>query len=234
MWRQSVDMRSACRRWRADTHAAESNGYANPWPAWTSVRPPASYCPQNLTYLVEAFIEKVIFNCRFFTLLAVIGSLSGSMLCFFQGWRFVTESFLEYIHAILHGIDSGHVVILLVEAMDVFLVATVLLIFGMGIYELLVNTIGLQKGDDNLPSHYTGSNFFGLFRLEKRPLWLEIRSLHELKTKVGHVIVMILLVGMFEKSKMVPIDTGFDLLCFSASIFTSAGCLFLLSKLHVK
>jgi hypothetical protein len=44
--------------------------------------------------------------------------------------------------------------------------------------------------------------------------------------------VMILLVGMFEKSKKVPIHSGLDLLCFSDSILLSSGCLFLLSKLH--
>ena len=68
--------------------------------------------------------------------------------------------------------------------------------------------------------------------MQERPKWLEIRSLDELKTKLGHVIVMILLVGMFEKSKKVPINSGLDLLCFSASILLASGCLFLLSKLH--
>jgi uncharacterized membrane protein YqhA len=68
--------------------------------------------------------------------------------------------------------------------------------------------------------------------MQERPKWLEIRSLAELKTKLGHVIVMILLVGMFEKSKKVPIHTVPDLLCLSASILLSSGSLFLLSKLH--
>ncbi|MCO5584229.1 hypothetical protein L7F22_038153 [Adiantum nelumboides] len=278
---------------------AAENGHfyhASPPPAPPPPPPPSYYRPppqSQFTEMLEAFIERAIFNCRFITLLAVVGSLGGSILCFiqdmpgesveieleaqleqqssseieqgllesvqikdnrrvrrttalarhastsYQGCRFVTASFLEYVQTAFRGIDTGHVVILLVEAIDIFLVATVMLIFGMGVYELFVNSIGLQRKDDSSPStvpnkKYTGSNLFGLFRLERRPLWLEIRSLHELKTKVGHVIVMILLVGMFEKSKVVPISTGFDLLCFSASIFTSSGCLYLLSKLHLK
>lgn len=68
--------------------------------------------------------------------------------------------------------------------------------------------------------------------MQERPKWLEIRSLDELKTKLGHVIVMILLVGMFEKSKKVPVNSGVDFLCFAAAILMAAGCLFLLSKLH--
>lgn len=182
---------------------------------------------------LEKLIEQAIFNCRFFTLMAVVGSLAGSLLCFFQGCVLVMESFLEYFHASLHSIDTGHVIFLLVEAIDIYLVGTVMLIFGMGVYELFVNTIGVPKDNATSKRNYTGSNLFGLFRLQERPLWLEIRSLDELKTKLGHVIVMILLVGMFEKSKKVPIGTGLDLLCFSASILMSSGCLFLLSKLHL-
>jgi hypothetical protein len=80
--------------------------------------------------------------------------------------------------------------------------------------------------------------FWGIFFvvwywwMQERPKWLEIRSIAELKTKLGHVIVMILLVGMFEKSKKVPIHTINDLLCLSASILLASGSLFLLSKLH--
>lgn len=56
--------------------------------------------------------------------------------------------------------------------------------------------------------------------------------MNELKTKLGHVIVMVLLIGLFENSKKVTIETTTDLLCFAASILLSSGCLFLLSKLN--
>lgn len=55
--------------------------------------------------------------------------------------------------------------------------------------------------------------------------------MNELKTKVGHVIVLVLLVGLFEKSKKVAIGTPMDLLCFAASILVSSGGLYLLSLL---
>jgi hypothetical protein len=154
---------------------------------------------------------------------------------------------------------------------DVYLMGTVMLIFGMGLYELFVNTLEVAGDGCEVRNPVCGSNLFGIFRMrvifpcdsfawasissmshalctkashvllevmcffvdmQERPKWLEIRSLDELKTKLGHVIVMILLVGMFEKSKKVPIHSGLDLLCFSASILLSSGCLFLLSKLH--
>nr|KAJ0223093.1 hypothetical protein LSAT_V11C200068840 [Lactuca sativa] len=68
-----------------------------------------------------------------------------------------------------------------------------------------------------------GSSLFGMFALRERPKWMKISSLDELKTKVGHVIVMILLVKMFEKSKMVTISTGLDLLSYSVCIFLSSA-----------
>ena len=61
---------------------------------------------------------------------------------------------------------------------------------------------------------------------------MKISSLDELKTKVGHVIVMILLVKMFERSKMVTISTGMDLLSYSVCIFLSSASLYILHNLH--
>lgn len=61
---------------------------------------------------------------------------------------------------------------------------------------------------------------------------MKISSLDELKTKVGHVIVMILLVKMFERSKMVTIATGTDLLSYSVCIFLSSASLYILHNLH--
>jgi len=67
---------------------------------------------------------------------------------------------------------------------------------------------------------------------QERPKWMKISSLDELKTKVGHVIVMILLVKMFERSKMVVIATGLDLLSYSVCIFLSSASLYILHNLH--
>ncbi|EFJ29558.1 hypothetical protein SELMODRAFT_91594, partial [Selaginella moellendorffii] len=100
---------------------------------------------------------------------------------------------------------------------DVYLVGTVMLIFGMGLYELFVASL-------DVPGGYCMEG--------SRTTWLEIRSLDELKTKLGHVIVMVLLVGMFEKSKKIPVTSSMELLFFSTSILLSSCCLYLLSKLH--
>ncbi|TXG54607.1 hypothetical protein EZV62_019863 [Acer yangbiense] len=117
-----------------------------------------------------------------------------------------------------------------IALLDVYLLGTVMLVFGMGLYELFVSNLDIGKmlSEDEVQRR---SNLFGLFTLKERPKWLEVKTVSELKTKLGHVIVMLLLIGLFDKSKKAAIHTPVDLLCFSASILLSAGCLFLLSKL---
>ncbi|XP_023750193.1 uncharacterized protein LOC111898517 [Lactuca sativa] len=173
----------------------------------------------------EAIIEKVIYSCRFFTLLAVSGSLIGSILCFIKGCAFVVSSFQEYF------VNHGKGIFMLVDAIDVYLLGTVMLVFGMGLYELFISNLDIaQSSSEEMPTNK--SNLFGLFVLKERPKWLEIKSVNALKTKLGHVIVMLLLIGLFEKSKKAAILTPTDLLCFSGCVLLSSCCLYLLSKLH--
>ncbi|KAL4561927.1 hypothetical protein LXL04_034111 [Taraxacum kok-saghyz] len=102
---------------------------------------------------------------------------------------------------------------------------------AVGLYGLFISNAPdtLSQTDDRA---LKGSSLFGMFALRERPKWMKISSLDELKTKVGHVIVMILLVKMFEKSKMVTITTGLDLLSYSMCIFLSSASLYILHNLH--
>ncbi|CAA0831895.1 Uncharacterised protein family (UPF0114 [Striga hermonthica] len=161
--------------------------------------------------MVEVYIEKLIYGCRFFAILA--------------GCVYVVSSFQGYF------VDRGKTIASLVEATDVYLLGTVMLVFGMGLYELFISNLDKSKSMSDGRLTYR-SNLFGLFTLKERPRWLEIKTVNELKTKLGHVIVMLLLIGLFDKSKKTIIQFPFDLLCFSASVLLSSGCLFLLSKLN--
>jgi len=175
---------------------------------------------------LEETVEKIVYRCRFLTFFGVMGSLVGSLLCFVKGCTVVTSAFLEY-----SVVNRGKVIMLLLEALDIYLLGTVMLVFGMGMYELFISNLDIAKSHSD-DRDLQRSNLFGLFSLMQRPKWLEIKSLNELKTKLGHVIVMLLLIGLFDKSKKAAIHSPTDLLCFSASILLSSCCLFLLSKLN--
>ncbi|XP_021744782.1 uncharacterized protein LOC110710754 [Chenopodium quinoa] len=177
--------------------------------------------------VMEENLEKVIYRCRFVTFLGVFGSLIGSVLCFIKGCGIVASSFYEYFA------QSGKVIVLVIEAIDIYLLGTVMLIFGMGLYELFVSNLDIAKSlSEAKHQHQHRSSLFGLFPLMERPKWLVIKSVSELKTKVGHVIVMLLLIGLFDNSKKAAIHSPTDLLCFSASVLLCSGCLFMLSKLN--
>ncbi|KAI5064263.1 hypothetical protein GOP47_0020933 [Adiantum capillus-veneris] len=179
----------------------------------------------------ENAIERAIFDFRFLSLLAVAGSLAGSFLCFLKGCVFIVESYQAFYVMCLRGEHTGKMVLRLVEAVDVYLTGTVMLIFGMGLYGLFISNVA-----SNLPPNQDralqNSSLFGMFLLQERPKWMRIASLDELKTKLGHVVVMILLVKMFERSKAVVIATGADLLSYSVSIFLTSGALLVLRHLH--
>ncbi|KAH9626581.1 hypothetical protein KSS87_006980 [Heliosperma pusillum] len=179
----------------------------------------------------ESTIERVIFDFRFLALLAVGGSLMGSVLCFLNGCVYIIDAYKVYWTGCLKGKHTGQMVLRLVEAIDVYLAGTVMLIFAMGLYGLFISNVppNVHPGADRA---LKGSSLFGMFTLKERPRWMKISSLDELKTKVGHVIVMILLVKMFERSKMVTITTGLDLLSYSVCIFLSSASLYILHNLH--
>nr|XP_010938510.1 uncharacterized protein LOC105057565 isoform X1 [Elaeis guineensis] len=185
----------------------------------------------RLVSSTESAVEKVIFDFRFLALLAVGGSLAGSLLCFLNGCVYIVDAYKVYWTSCIKGVHTGQMVLRLVEAIDVYLAGTVMLIFGMGLYGLFISNVppGLPSDIDRA---LKGSSLFGMFSLKERPKWMKISSLDELKTKVGHVIVMILLVKMFERSKMVTIATGMDLLSYSVCIFLSSASLYILHNLH--
>ncbi|GMY28520.1 hypothetical protein FCV25MIE_23762 [Fagus crenata] len=176
---------------------------------------------------VQMFIERVFIDCRFFTLFAVAGSLLGSVLCFVEGCFTILESYLQYFHTMSHKSDQGHVMQLLIEAIDMFLVGTAMLIFGTSLYVMFVGTKTV-KGKGPLLS---GSNFFGLFFVKSLPTWVEIQSVSQAKSKIGHAVMMLLQVGVLDKLKSIPVVTGLDLACFAGAVFISSAAIFLLSKL---
>jgi len=180
---------------------------------------------------IETTVERVIFDFRFLALLAIAGSLAGSLLCFLNGCVFIKEAYQVYWSSCVKGIHSGQMVLKVVEAIDVYLAGTVMLIFGMGLYGLFISNTSSDVPSDS-DRALKGSSLFGMFALKERPKWMKITSLDELKTKVGHVIVMILLVKMFERSKMVKIATGLDLLSYAMCIFLSSASLYILHNLH--
>ncbi|CAN6459911.1 unnamed protein product [Victoria cruziana] len=177
---------------------------------------------------LQKAIEKFILDFRFSTLIAVVGSLLGSVLCFAEGCHMIVRTSTQYFHAMWQRTDQAQTVLKLMEAIDMFLVGTAMLVFGMALYNYFIRPRHLKHNEE--PS----SNLLGLFPLKNQPQWVEIDSLTEIKTKIGHAVVMILHVGILEKFQNVTIANATDLTCFAGAILVSSACVFLLSRLVVQ
>lgn len=178
----------------------------------------------------ELLIEKGVIDCRFFTMLAVAGSLLGSVLCYVEGFFLILESYIAYFQTMSKGSDEGHVLQLIIEAIDMFLAGSAMLVFGVGLYVMFVGTSKIKSKSGGLLS---GTNFFGLFHLKTMPSWMGMQSVSQAKSQIGRSVLMMLQVGVLEKFKGVPIVTAVDLACFAGAVVISSACIFLLSKLSI-
>ncbi|KAJ4755766.1 hypothetical protein LUZ62_090171 [Rhynchospora pubera] len=178
---------------------------------------------------IEIIFEKGIIGSQSFALIAVAGSLVGSILCFVEGCFLVLKSLGEHFRFIPStGIDQALIVKLLVEAIDMFLIGTALLTFGMALYVMFVGSTEFK----HRKSHISESNF-GSFNLKKLKQGMEKQSVAQAKTKVGHAVLLLLQAGVMEKFTNVPLVSGADLACFSGAILASSASVFLLSRLMV-
>ena len=169
--------------------------------------------PKPAASLIETIFETFLFNSRLIVILAVLGSLVGSVLMFLKGTLSIYAAAVHFFHApmsMAHGAGGEELSIALISSVDSYLFATVLLIFAMGIYELFISKID--------PASRTS---------ESRPNWLAIHSLDDLKSAVGKVILMILIVRLFEAAAGMKYEKPLDLIYLGGSILFVSGALFL-------
>jgi uncharacterized membrane protein YqhA len=170
--------------------------------------------PQILNFKhksVKTF-EGFLFGLRFVTFFAVLGSMIASVILFVTSSMQVYKGVSEFIHNFgsIDGSSIEHLVATFVASIDGYLFATVLIIFSMGVYELFINKID--------PVNKV---------LDSRPSWLQINSIDDLKSSLGKVILMILIVSFFEHSLNIHYETVSDLLFLGIGILLISAALYL-------
>lgn len=161
--------------------------------------------------MIERIFESFIWNSRFIVLLAVISSLFGSILLFLLAsfdmagltMTFIDHFFLGKPHPDIHVEVVSHVI----QAVDDFLLATVLLIFSLGLYELFISKIDVagKEGASNI---------------------LVIHSLDDLKDRLGKVVLMILVVVFFKNVLHVSFDNPLNIFYMGGGILLVALALY--------
>lgn len=164
---------------------------------------------------VEAIFENILWKTRFFVLLAVVFSMLGGIGLFIVAsvdvWGVVVSIFDVYANHLHPEHFHETIVSGLIGAIDLYLMAIVLFIFGFGLYELFISDIDVAKNG-------AASKI------------LEIHSLDELKDKLAKVIVMVLVVSFFQRVLHTDYNGALEMLYFSGSILLLSGALYLLHK----
>lgn len=182
--------------------------------------------PQVLQYksLRARTFENWLYGLRYLSILAVIGSAVSSIILFVQGVVLVYWGIKDYFDKIFEPNLSDeeqnhlyeHLFKEIVSSVDVFLFALVLIIFGVGVYELFVSKIDpVEREVDN------------------RPSWLRINSVDDLKGSLGKVILMVLIVSFFKRVlDFSATDGPISYFWLAAGIFLIAAALYLTHKSH--
>jgi uncharacterized membrane protein YqhA len=121
---------------------------------------------------------------RYVSLIAVICLFGGAVLMFLVGLEKTLGAILLYFADLTHRLpahlsEASVTSVALIQAVDAFLFALVLLIFAYGIYILFVETPGDEE-------------------LKLLPRWMQVESIAELKTTLIQVIIVILAVNVLE------------------------------------
>jgi len=165
---------------------------------------------------IEQLFEGGLWSSRYIVLLAVISSLATSIAMFFMASvdaYYMLAHLLDYanpgmdpaVRAELRATSITHIV----EIVDAYLLATVLLIFALGLYELFISKI------DQAAHSETSSKV------------LLITSLDDLKARLAKVILMILIVKFFEHAIKMGFESPLDLLYLAGGITLIGGAIYL-------
>jgi uncharacterized membrane protein YqhA len=168
--------------------------------------PTQAVAPPPFLKRFELRFERALWKLRLVAILPVLLSLASGTITFVIGTVEIINSF-HYLNE--HADASGKYVAKMlggmVSGIDLYLIGIALLIFGYGVYELLISPIDAARGQ--------GRAGEGL---------LDIRDLDQLKEKLVKVLVVALIVAAFKAMLTLPISDGPSLAYFCLSVLLLA------------
>ena len=163
---------------------------------------------------LESRFERWLWRFRLVTILPVVMSLLGSVSCFVLG----TQEELNALNKLFHGhFNSEQSILLLgkvIGGIDYYVIGIALLIFGYGVYELIISDIDPRIQDMS----------------ENRRNILSINSLEALKQKLTNVIIVALIVTAFKLMISFQVQSISELLQFCGCVLLLAFSAWLVGK----
>jgi len=168
-------------------------------------------------HFFEKMFEHGLWSTRFIIILAVVFGLVGAFILFavasidiYNTAAYVIQTYASHAHP-----EHFHEEIVggIIGAVDLYLIGVVMIIFSFGLYELFISDIDPAKDEHGHENQL-----------------LAVHSLDQLKDKISKVIVMVLVVGFFQKVGHTVFTGALELLYLALSITAVAVGLYFLSK----
>ncbi len=170
---------------------------------------------------MEKAFEGTLWASRFMIILAVVFGIIGAIVLFIVASVDVYDTVKMVISTYLNHLHPKHfhedVVGGVIGAVDLYLIGVVMILFSFGLYELFISDIDVAKEEDGEDNKI-----------------LAIHSLDQLKDKISKVIVMVLVVGFFQKVGHTEYNGALEMLYFALSITAVAVGLYFLGKVGHK
>ncbi len=156
---------------------------------------------------IEKLFEGLLWRSRYVVLFAVVASMAAAIAIFYMAtvdvvylvshiFHYADPALSPEIRKGLHDDTITHVV----EVVDGYLLATVMLIFSLGMYELFISDIDEAR-------HSKASSAI-----------LVVESLDDLKQRLAKVIIMIMIVTIFELALKLKVENTLDLLYLAGTV----------------
>lgn len=165
---------------------------------------------------VEQFFERALWNSRLVVLVAVICCVLLALGTFYVATvdvMYLLSGLLGYAsptlgpdgrEALREATATG-----IVKAVDGYLIATILLIVALGLYELFINKIDVAA------------------RSQISPRLIQVRDLDDLKDRIAKLILLVLVIEFFQQALKLKYENALDLVYLAIGILFIGGALYL-------
>lgn len=163
---------------------------------------------------MEMVFERFLWNSRFLVLIAVAASLLGSLILFVVGTLdIINLASATADYYLGRGEQDIHKFIVadIILAVDIYLVAVVLLVFGAGIYRLFLSPI--EESEEKGVAHP-----------------FNIQSFGELKDKIVRVVILAVIIEFFRAVVDIRFSTPLDAIYLALSVLALAASVYIMSS----
>ena len=157
---------------------------------------------------IERRFERLIWKFRLISIVPVVLSLLGSVGCFVIGAIEVINAFLVIMRlSFTTKSVAAKTIAQMIGGVDYFVIGIALLIFGYGIYKLVISDLDPRLGGGE----------------EQHNNILSVNSLQSLKNNLSNVIVVGLIVAAFKKTIGFEVNNATDLVALCGPVAMLAG-----------